>query len=177
MKVHVIIPYAPDKQFSKACNEAVAMIGEQDWICIIDHDFMFLTPDSIGDLYRYAEMCPDALLTCYTNRVGNRGQCLNGVISENDSMKAWVARAIRMRQAEPTVTEIPGVISGFLLLFSKKLWNDVSHFPDDKTILGVDNAFSARVLNKGKKIYMMNNMLGWHSYRIHKDRRDKTHLL
>ncbi len=177
MKVHVMTPYSRERTFAVACNEAVAMIGEDDWICIIDHDFMFLAPESIADLYKYAEMCPDSLLTCYTNRVGSRIQCLNGVISENDSMKAWINRAIRMRQVEPSVTEIKGVISGYLLFFSKKLWNDVSHFPEDKTILGVDNGFSGRVLNKGKKIYLMNNMLGWHSYRIHKDRHDKTHLV
>lgn len=175
MKIHVMIPYAPDKQFGKCLNEMMAMLPDDDWVCILDHDCMFLTPDAIKHLYTYAEMFPDALLTSYTNRVGFKPQCLNGVCSENGDVRTWVQKAERQKALLYRVTEMTGTISGFLMLFSKKLWNDCSHFTEDKMILGTDNNWSARVLQHGYKIYLMCGILVFHTYRI-LDRTNKSHL-
>lgn len=176
MKVHVVIPYSTSKEFGKECNEVMSRIPDDDWVCFLDHDCMFLTPDAISHLHEYAKMYPDSLLTCYTNRVGAKEQCLNGVISENDSIRHAIGKAERQKVKLYEVTEMKGVISGYLMMFSKKLWNDVSHFTEDKMILGVDNNFSARVLNKGYKIYLMKGIYIWHTYRLVTGRQDKSHL-
>lgn len=174
-KIHVMIPFSPQKELGKAYNEAMALIPDNDWACFIDHDFMFLQPNSINHMYKYAEMFPDSLLTCMTNRVGYKPQCLNGVCSENGDVRHWVARAARQEALLYRVTEMTATISGYLMLFSKKTWDDCSHFTEDKKILGVDNNWSARVLQHGHKIYLMQGILGFHTYRI-LDRTDKRHL-
>lgn len=174
-KIHVMTPFSPSKHLGEAYNEAMAMIPDGDWACFHDHDGMFLTPDAIAHMYKYAEMFPDALLTCYTNRVGWKPQCLNGVCSENADVRHWVQKAQRQKALLYRVTEMNTTISGYLMLFSKKLWNDCSHFTEDKAILGVDNNWSARVLNHGYKIYLMQGIIFFHTYRI-LNRMDKSHL-
>lgn len=174
-KIHVMTPFSPSKNLGVAYNEAMAMIPEDDWVCFLDHDCMFLTSDAINHLYKYAEMFPDALLSAYTNRVGFKPQCLNGVCSENGDLRHWTVKAERQKALLYKVTEMSATISGFLMLFSKKTWNDCSHFTEDKQILGVDNNWSARVLQHGHKIYLMQGILVFHSYRI-LDRMNKSHL-
>ncbi len=178
MKIHHLIPFAlaPEKNFGKECNEAIALLPDDDWVIISDYDFMFLLPEHRADLYEYAALCPDSLMTCLVNRVGQLQQCLNGVMSENADVRVWIEKAKRQRQVGVRVREFNGVISGCMMFFSKKLWNDVSHFQDDKMVLGVDNGFAGRVLNKGKKIYIMESIVGFHVYRIGRAKGDKSHL-
>lgn len=175
MKIHVMTPYSPEKKLGQAYNEAMAMLPDDDWACFIDQDTMFLQPHTISHLYKYAEMFPDALLTAYTNRVGFKPQCLNGVCSENGDVRHWVKKAQMQEALLYQVEEMKGTISGFLMLFSKKLWNDCSHFTEDKDILGTDNNWSARVIQHGHKIYLMRGILVFHTYRI-LNRMDKSHL-
>lgn len=174
-KVHVMIPFATDKQFGKALNEMMAFIPDDDFVCFLDHDVLLLTPDAITHLHEYARLYPDSLLTCYTNRVGWKPQCLNGIVSENDSIRVHILKAQKQKILLYQVEELKTTISGFLMMFSKKLWNDCSHFTEDKQILGVDNNWSARVLQHGYKIHLMKGLYVWHSYRL-LDRQDKSHL-
>ncbi len=178
MIIHHSIPFAlaPEKNFGAAINDAVSRIGEDDWMIISDYDFMFLLPEHRADLYEYAKLDPMGLYTCVVNRVGQLAQCLNGVMSENADVRPWIERAKRQRNIGIKVREFNGVISGCMMMFSKKLWNDVSHFQEDKMVLGVDNGFAGRVMNKGYKIYIMESIIGFHVYRIGRPKGDKSHL-
>lgn len=176
--IHVKIPFDLDKNLGRAYNVAFEDLEERDWVCLIDHDVMLLTPDAIRIMYEYTKNFPETgIFTCYTNRIHPLAvdQLLDGKVSENTCMKYHVERAYNQKRFGITVTEIKHVISGFLMLVSKKTWHQIK-FPETMKCLGVDNFYSQAIMEAGKKIYRMDSLYVWHSYRLN-DIKDKTHLL
>src|SRR5678810_234061 len=76
--LHIIEPYDNEKNLGRAYNEAMKYYNADDWVCLKDHDTLFLLPDTIRHISRYTELFPNAgILTCYTNRLANREQLLS----------------------------------------------------------------------------------------------------
>lgn len=178
MTIHVKTPYAEDKNLGRAYNQAFEDIEERDWVCLIDHDVMFLTPDAIGLMYEYVRSFPETgIFTCYTNRIHPLAvdQLLDGKVNENTCVKYHSERAYNQKRFGITVTEVNHVISGFLMLISKKTWRAMK-FPETGKCLGVDNFFSQAILGAKKKIYRMNSLYVWHSYRLQNGITNKDHL-
>lgn len=176
--IHIKIPYDQDKNLGRAYNYAFEGVGENDWVCLIDHDVLLLTPDAIRLMNEYTMSFPETgIFTCYTNRIHplSEDQLLNGQLSENYNMDFHMQLAYNQKRFGVTVTEINHMISGFLMLVSKKTWNKIK-FKENEGCLGVDNFFSTAVLDAGKKIYRMNSVYVWHSYRLMNGIKDKTHL-
>lgn len=177
--IHIKIPFAEDKNLGRAYNEAFEGIGENDWVCLIDHDVLFLTPDAINLMHEYVRSYPNTgIFTCFTNRIHPlaEDQLLNGQLSENTFIDFHMQLAYNQKRFGIKVTEIRHVISGFLMLVSKKTWNEVK-FSEAGKCLGVDNDFSANVLERGKKIYRMDSLYVFHAYRLKNGIKDKTHLV
>lgn len=176
--IHVKTPFDLDKNLGRAYNKAFEDVEERDWVCLIDHDVMFLTPDAIALMYEYTRSYPETgIFTCYTNRIHPLAsdQLLDGKVNENTCVKYHTERAYNQKRFGITVKEINHPISGFLMLLSKQTWNQIK-FTESLKCLGVDNDFSANVLERGKKIYRMESVYVWHSYRLN-DMKDKTHLI
>jgi GT2 family glycosyltransferase len=178
MKVHILKPYDLDKNLGRAYNEAMSMIPEGDWACLMDLDTMFLTPDAGTILTNYAEKYPETgLFTCLTNRIHSlaKQQLVFSEPSEVDSIRYWIKEAERVRESAYFVTTIHREISGFLMMVSKETWNKIK-FDEIGKCLGVDNDFSLKVLASGRDIKRMDGLLVWHTYRL-RDITNKKHLL
>lgn len=176
--IHVKIPFDLDKNLGRAYNKAFEDVEERDWVCLLDHDVMFLTPDAIGLMYEYTRSFPETgIFTAFTNRIHPLAadQLLGGKVSENTDIKYHTDLAHQQKRHGVKATEINHVISGFLMLISKKTWREIK-FPEGMKCLGVDNFYSQAVLEAGKKIYRMDSIYCWHTYRI-ADIKNKSHLL
>ena len=175
VKVHVLTPFALDKNLGKAYNDAMRMIPDNDWACLIDYDVQFLTPDAIAHMHEYVRLNPDAgMLTCFTNRIGCGEQLLNG-FSENSDMLHHLQLAEKQKKNLYKVTELKSLTSGFLMLISKKTWKGFP-FEESGKCLGVDNAFCKALLAGGKKVLRMDGIYVFHTYRLGKGRFDTSHL-
>lgn len=176
--IHIKTPYYLDKNLGAAYNAAFKDVPEKDWVCLIDHDVMFLTPNSIRIMYEYVEKFPDAgMFTCLTNRIHPLAvdQLYFDAPSENLHIGFWTKTARSQEErTETKVTEINHAISGFLMLVSKKVWNKIK-FNEQGKCLGVDTDFSLRLIADGFKIYRMDKIIVWHTYRLD-DIRNKSHL-
>jgi len=176
MKVHIMTPYSTEKNLGKAYNEAVSLIPDGDWICVIDYDVMFLSPDCGTILREYVNKYNDTgIFTCLTNRIHPLApnQLLN-TVSENTDIKHHIILANEQKKLLYNVKDVNHPISGFLMMFSKETWKK-HQFTEDKKCLGVDNFFSQSVL-KFKPIRVMLGLYVWHTYRIN-NITDKSHLL
>lgn len=178
VKVNIMTPYAVDKNLGRAYNQAMSMIGDDEYGCLIDYDVQLLTPDAGQILHRYAEMYPDALLTCFTNRVHpcNKQQLRNSCISNDTNIINHIRIAEIKKQELFKVTEIRQHLSGFLMLMSKSLWKEVP-FTEDKMCLGVDTDYFERLQAAGKKVLRMDGLYVWHTYRLLNGITNKSHLL
>lgn len=177
MKVHSVIPYDVNKNLGKAYNEEVSRIPEGDAICIMDHDVMTLTPDAGKIINDYANMYPNNLLTCFTNRVqpSLKMQLLNGEISENTDIKHHIELAEKQKEHLYEVTEVNHWIAGMLMVLSKEFWKK-HPFPENGRCLGVDSSYSIGLRRRKYKILRMDGLYVFHQYRIMKGIENKQHL-
>lgn len=178
MKVHIIEPFSISKNLGAEYNAAMRLIPDEDWVCLKDCDTMFLTPTAPRLLYEYVDHFPEAgLLTCYTNRVHRKAtlQLLNGKVSYDTNIDNHIEIAKTLEQEIISATRIKVAISGFLMMISKKTWNEIK-FDETGKCLGVDNAYSQKILEARKDILRMNSLYLFHSYRIGKEITDTSHL-
>ncbi len=189
MIVHHISPAAPDKNLGRAYNEAMSRLPDGDWACITDLDTMFLTPNAIPIIHQHAEMYEDLVLsqgmkygclTCYTNRIhpAAKMQLLSSVVSHDRDIGNHIILAQEVEKRESTITVIHDNISGFLMLISKSLWNEVKFVEGEAKCLGVDTEFSKTLREQGRPIARMNNLYVFHLYRMGMPGgiKDKSHL-
>lgn len=176
MKVHIMKPYALDKNLGRAYNEAMDMIPEGDWACLMDYDTMFLTPDCGRILHNHAEKYSDTgIFTCVTNRIGNPSQRVIGMEDEKSILHHInSAEYYASINIEPVILNEP--ISGFMMMINKSTWNEIK-FDESGKCLGVDNDYSRRVLESGRKIRLIYSLYVFHIYRMKQGVKNKLHLL
>lgn len=179
MAVHYIIPFSLEKKLGKAYNESMKLVPEDDWACFMDGDMMFLVPDYGTIIHEYVKRNPEAgILTCFTNRLStlSHEQLLHGGVDETADIRMHIKYAERQKKLLYQVTPIERDISGFLMVISKKVWNEFK-FAEHLQCLGVDTEYNRRIRAAGKKIMRMDGMYCWHSYRLLGGIFDKKHLL
>jgi len=172
----IVTPYDPGKDLGKAYNRIMALIPEGEHACLMDIDAMFLTARQPGIIMDYIEKYPDAVLTCYTNRISPLSkQLYNRQVNENDSIKVHIANAVKMQLQPMSVRKIGNMISGFLMVVPKSVWNIVK-FAEGMGCLGVDTKFSKHLHINRIPILLMENIYLWHTYRIENNIFYKEHL-
>ena len=173
--LHIISPYDNEKNLGRAYNEEMKYYHADDWVCLKDHDTLFLLPDTIRHISRYTELFPNAgILTCYTNRLANGEQLLTGRCMETDSIRSHIALAKEQEKKLYQVTEMIKPISGFLMVIKKSTWDNIK-FSDG--CLGIDNNYHLKVIASEKKVLRMNGCYLFHTYRMSNGVRDKSHLV
>lgn len=182
MQVHILIPYRCDKNLGLAYNQAMAMIPEGDAACLCDIDTCFLTPDAPALIQEYVYRTfdyglPVGILTCFTNRVSplSKMQLLGRAVNENTDMKVHLQYAEDLKKELFNTTVIDRDISGFLMVISKKVWQQYP-FPETGKALGVDTHYGRMIRAAGLQILRMDGLYIWHTYRLLNGISDKKHL-
>lgn len=171
----IIEPYDLDKNLGRAYNREIRHCP--DWVLIKDYDVLFLLPETIKDIHEYIKLFPTTgMFTCFTNRIANKDQLLNGEFSDNDKIRDHINLARLQRNKLYQATELKGdAISGMVMVIKKSTWDEIK-FSEDGLCLGVDNDYSRRLMQAGKKILRMDGIYAFHIYRMEKGIRNKDHL-
>lgn len=182
MTIFYFTPYSVNKELGVAYNESCAIVpNDNDWICLMDGDTIFLSPTYGKHIADVIETHQDYdFFTCLTNRTGNKRQRLNGIIDEDSDLISLKRKVLeRERDHYNQVVQLHQHISGHFMLFRKKLWNEFK-FPTitkKGTILGIDNDWTQSLLDNGKKLGIIEGLVLIHYYRLTNGRSDKRHLL
>lgn len=181
--IYDITPYSIEKNLGLAYNQAIEGLPDGAHVCLRDGDCCWLTPDYGVILSEYVRMYPDAILTCWTNRINPKAEQQFRCDRECSDMKYFLERANALAKDPLSVTQIEGFVSGFCLVFSKELWSKYKftekQFYEDRgpyNLLGVDNEFTNRVRAAGVRVLRMDNLLMWHTYRLLTGDNNKSHL-
>ena len=178
MHIYYGIPYALDRNLGREYNLYMNLLpNDDDWMVFNDGDSCFLSFDWGHAIAEVIKKIPDAgLITCLTNRISKGRKQLYG----EDSPDILIHRAIAKRldkEFRGQYRKNNACISGFLMAIQKKTWKEVGKFPESPgKILGVDDAFSRKILKSGKIIYIMKGMYKLHYYRMAEGRKYKDHL-
>jgi len=180
-----IIPYSTDKNLGKAYNDAFRNTSDDvTHICFRDGDTCWLTPDYGVHLAEYVRLHPDAVLTCWTNRINERAEQQFPVDRENANMRLHLGIAESYKSMLYKVTTLHGFVSGFCMVIPRSVWNN-HKFAEQQVysdrgptnMLGVDNDFTNRIRAAGIPVLRMDGLYIWHTYRLLQGDNDKTHLL
>ena len=168
--IHTYIPYAPkekDQNLGWAYNNFMEIIGDDDWVCFLDHDAMFTTKHWYHQLTDVVNKYPDiGVFSCMTNRIGNYPQKLQGINDNNHDIKyhRLIGKELYDTCYDEIVTEhLHHLISGVIILISKKTWNTVGGFKDG--FLGVDNDIHRKCINHNIPVGIMSGVYTYHWYR------------
>ena len=194
-----IIPYSTDKNLGKAYNDAFRNTSDEvTHICFRDGDTCWLTPDYGVHLAEYVRLHPDAVLTCWTNRINERAEQQSKLVVDVEEDMTIVKANVRdiydidehikiSESFKPklyNVTPLNGFVSGFCMVIPRSVW--VNHkFAEQQVysdrgptnMLGVDNDFTNRIRAAGIPVLRMDGLYIWHTYRLLQGDNDKTHLL
>lgn len=176
-------PYRQDKNLGKAYNDFMSMLPDDGVAILKDIDTCFVLPDTPYHLLEYHKLYPNALLTCFTNRLSPLAvpQLIGGKPSEDGNMKTWIELAQLKKKSLYGVTQIRQDISGFLMVLSKSFWKRFpfpeNPYPDKGGCIGVDTAHNRQVREAGEKIYRCDGCFVYHGYRMFSNTTDKTHLM
>ena len=178
------IPYSTEKNLGKAYNDTMRLLGDNDHACFRDGDTCWLTPDYGVHLAEYVRLYPNAVLTCWTNRINERAEQqinIGGVRDEVDFTTHLKYANARTKDLYK-VTALHGFVSGFCMVVPKSVWNNhkfaekqVYEDRGPHNLLGVDNDFTNRVRAVGVPVLRMDGLYIWHTYRLLTN--SKEHLL
>lgn len=176
-KIWYFKPYAEDKDLGRAYNEYCQLVGDNDWICLMDGDSMFLRSNYGHIIRRYIDAYPEcALFVPVTNRVGKGSHCYQGKRSENPDMSHH--KRIADSLCESTQVKSMDHVrypSMPCFIFSKKTWKTVGGFDQTGRILGVDVRFSKKVMATGRA-YRMEGLYLLHYYRLNEGYKSLVHV-
>lgn len=178
MNIYHFTPYSLTKDLGAEYNRYMEMIGEDDVACIRDGDTMFLTPDFGSIIFDYAYQNPNAVMTCYCNRIHSLAQeqmVREEMINWDIESQIYFSTVRSKTNLINKTTPLTGPLSGFLMLIPKKIWQRVK-FREGMGLLGVDTWFYKNLRTAGIPILRMDGLYIWHTYRLGKDIADTTHL-
>lgn len=170
-------PYADDKNLGRAYNQYCRLVPDDDWICLMDGDSMFLNSNWGHIAKKYIRLFPQtALFIPVTNRVGKHSQCYGDKRSEDPNIinhKILADKAAKKFQVKNmNHVQWPSMPC---FIFSKKMWKLVGGFDETGRILGVDVKFSEKVMQHGDCL-KMNGLYLFHYYRLKEGFRSLDHL-
>jgi GT2 family glycosyltransferase len=169
--IYYCTPFSLERNLGKAYNEYVRKLtsNPNDWIFFIDRDCTILDADYGNRIEQLINKYPETgIFTAVTNRCGNNQQCyLGNRRNDENILHHYQISEFVKENNHLKVTEINRVISGYFFGFSLETWQKVGGFTENANeILKVDNRFSKRVLNLGKKILLMDEIYVFHFYRL-----------
>ncbi len=177
VRVNIITPFAVDRNIGREYNRMIRNLPDGEWVCILDADVLFLTPDTGNILHGYAELNPGCVLTALTNRIHpNSPQLFGGKVSSNTQINQHIEVAEQVQLNCYQTENILTTISGFLMLFEKSMWEKFP-FSEGDRILGVDSDWSQKLQEAGVPVKLMLGCYVFHSYRLKKGIHNKSHLL
>lgn len=168
-----------EKDIGVAYNRYCENVPEDDWICLMDGDAMFLVSNYGHLIQKYIDSYPNTeLFVPVTNRVGKGSHCWRGKRSDEPDMRVHKQIADQCARSPLEVKDMNHVRwpSMPCFVFPKKVWHKVGGFDETGNILGVDVRFSQKVMEAGGSCLRMNGVYLLHYYRLNEGIRYKAHV-
>lgn len=181
-----IFDFTGGKNLGRAYNEAMERAPQDSHVILRDGDSCWLTSDYGVHIAEYIRQHPDAVLTCWTNRINEKAeqQYPHMALRESSDMRLHLQQAEEQKRLLYHVSVVSGFVSGFCMIVPKKVWelhkfSEVQPYPDrgPHALLGIDNDFTNRIRATGIQVLRMDGLYIWHTYRLLTGDKDKSHLL
>lgn len=168
MKLVTMMPFSTEMNLGRAYNEAMELLGEEDWVVFLDHDAIWTTRRWNAQIREAIAAVPDAgIFTAVQSRGWQDWQRAPELDDCFDMRK--VRRSGTARLAKRTLLDVTAAsgIAGVVMAFSKKTWREVGGFVDG--MYCVDHGFHFACARAGKRVYVIEGLLVFHWRRANGD--------
>lgn len=165
--IYAMMPFANDMNLGRAYNEAMALMGEEDWACFLDHDAIWTTREWYRQLEEAAAFRPDAGMF---TAVQSRGWQAWQVGPNPDSHDMARHRAIgkgRLKTRTLLDVTVNSGIAGVVMLISKRSWRLAGGFVNG--MMCVDHAMHFKLASLGRRVYVIEGLYVYHWRRANGD--------
>lgn len=175
-RIWYLQPFSPDLNIGAEYNEQISRIPPDDYVCILDHDVMFLHPKTKLQIQEIVNSNTQyAILGCMLSRIGSARQCPGGKSSDDPNLLNHIPIAEQLHNTQyGVVTPYAYPIAGAFMLFPRSTWDRVKFTENSITF---DTEFCREVMKWGK-IGLMQGVYVKHLYRLQhpNPRHYKEHL-
>lgn len=157
-----VMPFDVDRNFGRACNEAIALLPAGAWAAILDHDAMFTTPHWFAQMQEAIAFRPDAgAFAVVTNRIASPWQkAPEGVDAGDDVIRhRKIGEARRSCRTLLDITCTKG-FGGVVTLVSRDAWEEAGGYADG--LYCVDHSLFFRTVAKGRRVYLIEGLYVYH---------------
>lgn len=153
-------PFAADMNYGRACNEAMSLLPDDAWGCILDHDAMLTTREWYRQLQEAIRFKPDAgAFAAVTNRIAAPWQQV-GDRNNHDIVHHRRCGSERLQvRTLLDITDTKG-FGGVLICLSKIAWREVGGFVDG--MLCVDHQMHFALKRAGYRNYLIEGLYLYH---------------
>lgn len=184
--VHYIQPYDKNSppNIGGAINSAIRQLNadQNDFICLLDHDVMFLRHDSKRQLEEILETTDYDVLGTATNRLAMQHQLVltfeGESVFNNTDIKFHYRIANKLHEANyGKVFQIADILAAFCLCFRVSTWQKLGGFHENS--LQFDSLFSCAARSLKMKMGICTGIYCFHAYRLMSSNptQDIMHLL
>lgn len=163
MRLVPFMPFDLERNFGRACNEAMALLPADGWAAILDHDAMFMTPHWYAQILEAIDFRPDAgAFAVMTNRIASPWQKVaEGVIAgDNIARHREIGEARRTRNRSLLDITCTKGFGGVVTVLSKAAWEEAGGYADG--LFCIDHSLFFRTIGKGRRVYLMENVYVYH---------------
>lgn len=168
MSINYIQPYDKNSppNIGGAINAAIkaTISGPDDWFVLLDHDCMFLLPDSKRQLEEILESTDFDILGPTTNRLASQTQLIPNTFELTDLLYHLNCANERAKRAYGQVTRVYDPLAAFCLCFRRRTWTELGGFPENN--IQFDYLFCSRALRDGKRLGVCTGIYVFHLYRL-----------
>lgn len=176
--IRYVIPYDTSKNIGKSYNEAFNGLNDNDFVCFMDGDTIFLDSHFGSKIEQILIENPQInAATCLTNRVACEWQVWDRVNWFNENMldhnriteDVWKRFGTQVKDVTNNQ-----LMSGVMILLKKETWKKIGGFKEEG-MLGVDNDIHQKLIDNNEKLWLLNGIYVYHKYRFG-DISNKKHL-
>lgn len=161
-QIFAVMPFDVDRNFGRACNEAIELLPAGAWAAILDHDAMFTTSHWYAQMLEAIACRPDAgAFAVVTNRIASPWQKALEAVDAGDDIKRH--RAIgEARRAHRTLLDITCTkgFGGVVTLVSRDAWQQAGGYADG--MYCIDHSLFFRTIAHGRRVYLIEGLYVYH---------------
>lgn len=157
------MPFDAEKNLGRAYNAHMALLPDDAWGVLIDHDVAFVTLDWWHVFRRAIATKPDAgVFTVMTNRIAAPWQQTGDRNNHDMGHHCEVAKQRASIDTLLDITDTKG-FGGVVMCLSKKAWKDAGGFVDG--MFCVDHNMHFALVDKGYRNYVIEGLYVYHRRR------------
>lgn len=160
MPIYPMMPFALDMNLGGAYNDAMRLLGPEDWAVFLDHDAMWTTRLWFSQIEEAIHFQPTAgAFTCKTNRIASPWQ-KSGNADDHDvaSNRRWGMAQTKHRTLLD-VTETNGM-GGVVIVISRRAWEAAGGFVPG--MMCVDHMMHFALRRAGLRVYCIEGLYVYH---------------